>query len=398
MADIRQYLREKEKREQNQVDYRTKIQRHRLTTLYRIGLVLAILAAVLLLLYLQYQRQVYTRYDIVNTVSRDVASGAVDIGLKDAILTYSKDGAHCTDAKGNVTWNQTYEIQDIKLDICQDVVAIGNYNGREIYVENTAGQMGTINTNMPIRNLTVSANGQVTAVLADTNVTWVNTYNIEGENIYSGQTHMSNSGYPGALSLSPNGELLAVSYVYVDAGNIKTNVAFYNFGPVGANRSDHIVSVFTYTDLLVPTIRFINDETAFAAGDGRLMIYHGGHIPTLAGEHLFDEEIQSVYYSDKYVGLVFLSDDGEHRYRMNVYDENAAKVGTYYFDLDYTEIFFDKDTFVVYNDQECMVMTLSGTEKFKGSFARSVQLLLPTSGAYRYLGVTADSIDTIQLR
>ncbi len=398
MADIRQYLREKEKREQNQVDYRSKILKHRMTTVYRIGLIVAIALAVMLLVYIQYQRQVYTRYDVVDTVKREAGSEAIDMRLGNAILTYSKDGAHCTDAKGNVTWNQTYEIQDIKLASCKDVVAIANYNGRNIYVGNTQEQMGTITTNMPIRNLAVAANGQVTAVLADTDVTWVNTYNADGENIYSGQTHMSNSGYPGAVSLSPSGELLAVSYVYVDAGSIKTNVAFYNFGPIGENQSDHMVSVFIYTDMLVPMIHFMNDETAFAVGDGRLMIYRGAHIPTLAGEYILDEEIQSVYYSDKYIGLVFLSDDGEHRYRLNVYDENAVKIGTYYFDMEYNDIFFDKETFVIYNEQECMVSTMNGLEKFKGSFNRGVKLLLPTTSAYRYICVTDDSFDTLQLR
>ncbi len=43
-------------------------------------------------------------------------------------------------------------------------------------------------------------------------------------------------------------------------------------------------------------------------------------------------------------------------------------------------------------------MTLGGTEKFHGNFSKSVSLMLPASGAYRYILVTEDSIDTIQLK
>ena len=64
-------------------------------------------------------------------------------------------------------WNQTYVIQDVKLATCGSVAAIGSYNGREIYVQNTEKQLGTITTTMPIRNITVADTGRVTATLAD---------------------------------------------------------------------------------------------------------------------------------------------------------------------------------------------------------------------------------------
>lgn len=398
MADIKNYLKEKEKRTQNQTTYKDKIRKHKMTTVYRVMLVLIALGAVAALIMIQYQRHIYTGYDIISSIARQTASESTDMRLQNSILTYSKDGAHCTDSKGDVKWNQTYEIQDIKIETCQNVVAIGNYNGREIYIQNTEKQLGTINTTMPIRNLTVSATGIVTAVLADTDVTWVNTYNAEGENIFSGQVRMQNSGYPGAISLSPNGELLGVSYVYVDAGVLKSDVAFYNFGAVGDNYSDQLVSVYSYSDLLVPEIQFMNDSTAFAVGDSRLMIYTGDQKPVSAAEHLYDQEVQSVFYSDKYIGLVFISDKEDYRYRFDVFDSSAEKVGSYYFNIEYTDIFFGQDNFTVYNETECIIMTFDNVEKYNGYFSKAVNLMLPTGTAYKYLLVTDNSIDTIQLK
>lgn len=398
MADITNYLKEKKKREENQITYKEKIRKHRLTTVYRVLLVVIALGAVAALIMVQYKRHIYTGYDIVSSINREESVESVDMRLQDSILTYSKDGAHCTDSKGNVKWNQTYEIQDIKVETCQDVVAIGNYNGREIYVQNTEKQLGTINTTMPLRNLTVSATGTVTAVLADTDVAWVNTYNAQGENTFKGQVHMHDSGYPAAISLSPNGELLAVSYVYVDAGILKTDIAFYNFGSVGDNYNDHLVSVYSYSDLVVPEVQFMNDSTAFAVGDGRLMIYSGAQKPVSLAEHLYDQEVQSVFYSDKYIGLIFISEKEDSRYRMDVYNLKGEKEGSYYFDIEYADVFFGEDNFTVYNETECIITTLEGVEKYNGYFSKSVNLMLPTGTAYKYILVTDNSIDTIQLK
>lgn len=398
MADIKNYLKEREKREQNQSNYKNKIMQHKLTSIYRILLVLVALIAVVVLIYVQYERHVYTGYDIVNAVFTEKASDATAIRLADSVLTYSKDGAHCTDAKGNVIWNQTYEIQDIKIATCQDMAAIANYNGRSIYLGSAKELLGEITTTMPIRDVTVSKTGYVTAVLADADATWVNTYNSKGENIYSGQTHMYNSGYPGAISLSPSGELLAVSYIYVDAGMLKTNVAFYNFGPVGANQSDYLVSTYTYQDMVVPMIQFMNDETAFAVGDSRLMFYKGEQKPVSAKEFLYDREVQSVFFSDKYVGIVFASDKADAKYQIKIYNAETEEVGSYYFNIDYNDIFFEEDTFTVYNETECYIMTLDGVEKYNGQFTKTVDLMLPTGAAYKYILVTNNSMDTIQLK
>lgn len=399
MAEIKNYLREKEKRERNQINYKDKIRRHKLTSVYRFVLLAAVIIAAFALIAVQYRRHIYTGYDIINSVNREKASDAVDICLQNAILTYSKDGAHCTNMKGTVVWNQTYEISDILLSVCQNVAAIGDYNGRRIYVQSAEKQMGEITTTMPIKNLTVSAAGVVTAILEDTDVAWIYTYDATGKTLYYGQAHMSKGGYPCAISLSPNGELLAVSYLDIEAGNLKTNVAFYNFGPVGANQSDYLVSTFSYDGLVVPEICFMNNNTAFAVGDGQMMIYKGEQKPEMEALRFLEQEIQAVFHNEKYIGLVFLSDKTDAYYKMEVYNTSGNLVTECYFDIDYRRIFFEQDNFVIYNETECQIMTMDGICKYRGYFDKAVNLMLPASGgSYRYLLITDNSIDTIQLK
>lgn len=386
----------KQKRE----GYKEKIARHRRAFFCRILLIFAVLAGLGLFFYIRYQRYVYKTYDTISSFERETVSGATDVRLGNAILTYSKDGVHCTDAKGKVLWNQTFEIQDVRLAVSGDMVAIGDYNGRSIYVADSEKLLGEITTAMPLRDLTVCEAGYVTAVLADTDITWVNTYGSDGEMKKEGRTHMDDSGYPMAISLSPNGELLCVAYVYMDAGVLRTNIAFYNFGAVGSNVSDHLVSTWAYTDMLIPSVRFLNNSTAVAIGDNRLEIYTGNHVPGSPVGHMYDGEVQSACYDDRYVGLVFFSDRSDGRYRIDIYDtaHPTAKVKKFYFDMDYTDFFFDKGNLVIYNETECLVMTLDGMEKFRGSFAKPVRLMLPTGKAYRYALLTDNSVDTVQLK
>jgi hypothetical protein len=398
MADIRYYLKEKEKREQMQAGYKEKIVRHKLTSFYRILLVVAVLIALTVIIVVRYKRHIYTDYDLVSSVERESTHGARDLRLGNAVLTYSKDGAHCTDATGRVVWNQTFEIQDVQISVSGSTVAIGDYNGRSIYIANSEKLLGEITTTMPIRAISVSQAGYVTAVLADTDIARINMYNLKGELLYEGKASMDESGYPVAVCMSPGGELLCVSYVYVDAGVLKSNVAFYNFQSIGDNKNDNMVSIWIYTDTLMPYVQFMNDETSFAVGDNRLTIFSGGHIPAPLVEHLLDREIRSVFYNDRYIGLVYSAEDGENQYQLDVYTISTEKPKSFYFDMDYTDIYFGKSDFVIYNETECMIMTMDGIEKFRGAFPKSVSLMLSAGNTYKYILVTDDSIDTIRLK
>ena len=398
MTNHKEHMGQKNTRERTRQDYKEKLARHRLSRLYRMGVLAFCFLLFVLAFALQFGRHVYTSYDVMDSIPVDKVAGTVDVPLGEGILTYSKDGAHYNTMKGEEIWNQTYEMQEVILSNCKDVAALGAYNGRTIYLANTKEIMGTVSTNMPIRNLTVSQTGLVTAILTDAEVTWINTYNKKGELLYKGQAAMDASGYPLSISLSPSGELLCVSYLYVDAGVIKTNVVFYNFGEIGANYNDHLTGGFIYNDVMVPYVQFMDDETCFAVGDGRLVLYKGAHAPEELATYLYDGEVQSVFYNEEYVGLVFISDDVNTKYEMIAYDKSGKQVGNYRFDIEYTDMFFTSNGFVAYNETECLIMTMRGREKFNGQFNRPVNFMCPANGAYRYTLVTDDGIEIIQLK
>lgn len=404
MADIRYFNREKEKREKRekrekgQVDYQQKIRHYRLSHVYRIALVAAALIALIVLVVIQYRNHIYTSYEVVHTVETTVVNGTTSIPLGNNILTYSNDGAHCTDARGNVLWNQTYEMQDLCIATCGDVAAIGDYNGREVYILDQEKVLGEISTTMPIRSIAVAQTGRVAVAVADTRITWIYIYDPGKNDYYEIQTTMNQSGYPVAFSLSPNGELLGLSCVYVDSGVVKSRIAFYNFGQVGEGKSDYYVNGYTYPDTIIPLIRFMSNGTAYALGDDRLLFFSGTQIPQVTNIHLYEEEIQAVYSNENYVGVLLRNNSTEAQHRLQVYQGTGEKVGEYLFNQDFDSFFFGQDSFTVYNEQECLVHTLGGVVKFQGEFDKSVRVMIPQGNSYRYLILTNDSIDTIQLK
>ncbi len=401
MVSVRDYFKRKELRSGDKtprISYREKIKSHKFTVFYRVFLMLVLMAAIAAALFLQWKNKVYTESVELSSVEIRVPSGASLMPFGSYLLTYSKDGASCMDTKGNAVWNQTYGMQNPMVDINQDVVAIGDYNGREIYVMDTGTLLGRITTNRPVRNFCVSASGVVAAVLDDTDVTWIYLYDAQGNELVYFRTTMKESGYPANISISPSGELLCVSYLYIDGGHMKTSVAFYNFGAVGQNSTDNYVSGYDYVDHVVPFARFMDNKSLFAVSDDRIMFFGGAQKPVTAAENLLNDEVRGVYYGSEYVGLVFNSKEGGGRYRLDVYHKSGTFRQSIEFDIDCRDILFHEDQIIIYNEADCRIYNSSGMLKYTGTFNKTALMLIPQKAAYHYMIVTPDSIDTIELK
>lgn len=401
MTERRTHLRAVKNDEKNRDDYRDKIRKHKMSAVYRFLLVVAALLILVGVVYVQYRNHVYTAYDLVDSKTFDRVAGSEIMPLGDNILTYSHDGAHCTNAKGEVLWNQTFEMQDIMTATCEDVVAFADYNGRDIYVLDSTKKICEINTSMPIRSIAVAGNGRVAVAVADTAITWIYIYDPDGKKAYEVKTTMGQSGYPVDFSLSPNGELLGLVCMYADAGVIKSQIAFHNFGAVGSNMSDYRVSADTYPDTLIPYIEFINGNTAIAVGEDRMLVYKGDQKPVLKTQYLIEDEIQGVYHNEEYIGIMLRSDQMDKQHKLDVYSTNKEnKLGSVYFNLKYDDIFFTDEYLVVYNNKGCLIQTYGGKNKFEGEFLTTADLLMPMGKGrnFKYILVSGDSINTIQLK
>lgn len=400
MANVRDYLKKRKERKEGQtrISYREKIKSHKFMIFYRTALVILLAAAAAAAFYIQWRNKVYTETTVIYSTEVHMTQDATLVPFAGHLLTYSKDGAGCMDIRGNAVWNQTFEMQNPIVDVCNNVVAIGDYNGRTIYVMNTSGIMGSITTNKPVRDFCVADNGVVAAVLDDKDATWIYLYDSQGKELVYFRTTMKDSGYPVHVSISPSGELACVSYLFVDSGQMKSSVAFYNFGPVGKNSVNNYVSGYDYLNSIVPFTSFLDNNSVFAVSDDRIMFFSGSQKPVSIAEKLLSDNVQGIYYGGEYVGLVVNSTQSSNRYRMDVYHKSGELRQSIEFDIDFKDILFREDQIIIYNESECRIYNSSGAEKYSGDFHKSVLLLIPQNSMRRYMVVTPDSIDTIELK
>ncbi len=396
MSEINETLKEKYEKTQN--DFEKKIRRHRRAILYRIIIGIAIIIALVASAYYNYQRMVYTGYDVLKSISYPEASNAKYVKFSDNVLRYSQDGASALNVVNEMLWNETFEMQNPLVDTCGDYVAIGDYMGTTIYIYNSAGLQGSIDTSTPLKRFCVSGNGNVAVVLEDNEVTWVKLYDVNGTNIASDRTTMSKSGYPVCIDISEDGIILAVSYLFVDSGVLSTSVAFYNFGAVGQNEVDNLVSGYNYSGTVVSMVNFINHDTSFAVGDNRFSIFKGSEKPESVFEKEIENEILSVFHNEEMIVLVYEDEVGQNKFIAEVYDDKGNIVTTQGFDMDYTNMSLYKDLLIIYNSEECQIFNTSGLKKFEGKFKESAVMVIPEMTRTRYLVVYGDGMEDIKLK
>ena len=195
MVDIREYLRKKEKNEKkDSKDFKREIRAHRLKVILRSGCVIGVIAALTVTAVTLLKNQTYSGYTVVSAIDRNQVSGSTLLSYQNGFLTYSKDGISYTDYKGNAMWNQTYDMQSPCVSVRSGWVAVGDYNGNLIYDISQDGTSKQIDTNLPVKSLSVAANGVVAAILEDGDVTWINVYNPTGEKAVGIKTTMQKSG------------------------------------------------------------------------------------------------------------------------------------------------------------------------------------------------------------
>ena len=360
---------------------------------------IVVVAAAIVISYFTYERtKVYTGTEVLESVVFDVSSGARVESFAGGIMTYSKDGAQAIDSKGNLLWNRTFDMQNPMAEICGKTVAFADYGGSMIYLQTADGESSEIGTDMPIRKIAVSDNGVVAAVLEDVKVTWIYLYNSNGDTIAYFRTTMEKSGYPVNLDITPSGSIVAVSYYSLDIGDIKSSVAFYNFGDVGQNSIDNYVSGYNYKDSLVPIVKFLSNSASFALSAERLAVYEGSEKPVSVKDAFLDKEVLSVFNNNEYIGIILRNGADKEKYLLQIYSAKGNLLEQKAFDFDYSEVVFSNDQYVLYGNTDIYIGTIDGREKLSMEYELPIKLVIPTSSSTKYIIVTESSVDTVQLK
>ena len=362
----------------------------------KIAVALTCIAVLVGLVATQYISRTFNTYRVVRETEVILEEGCKTAKMANNLLLYNKDGIRCMDAKGKTIWDVTYQIQEPCISIDGEKVAVAGYGEHLIYVMDESGKIGEIDTNLPIRNLCVANAGYVGVVLDDNDVYWIYIYDVKGNEITRARTSMEQSGYPIDIELSANGKLLGVSYLYVDAGTVKNNVAFYNLGEVGQNYTDQYMSGYIYQEI-VPELHYMNENTAMAISSGRLMVYTGSEKPTESKGVILNDTAQAIYWGDENAILIYNGAADQGRYLMQVYDLSGELVLEKGFNMEYTDIQSQNGIITIYNSDEVLVMTLDGRERYNGNLGGSIRKMVSTTTKYKYLVLFENTFKVIEL-
>ena len=384
--------------QEEKLTFREKILKHRLTKIYRIVLCIVLVIAVIAVVRVQIENKVYTDYQVMKTAGAIGSSDSVIKAYNGNLLSYSRDGISAYNGSGEQLWNQTYEMQDPIVDVAGEYVVAGDYKGNTIYIMNAAGPCGQINTNMVITNLRISEKGIVTAMLDGGNVIWIEIYDSAGNNIVSERTSMNQTGFPVNTSMSSDNQKMAVSYLKAEGNGIKTSIAFYNFGDVGQNVVDKVVSGFDYDDMVIPFLQYFNSDTAVAVGENQLLVFAGKQIPELRAQTEIEENIESIFWGDSAVALVYRNDEGEDKYRLDIYNLSAELILSRTFDLEYSNIVLHSGNIIIYNEANVYIWNKKGLEKYNGDLGGNIRAVIPTKSSTKFIVVRNEGLETIKLK
>ncbi|MCD8241632.1 MAG: DUF5711 family protein, partial [Lachnospiraceae bacterium] len=218
-------------------------------------LVLVLIAAATF--WANYKNKVYSDYEVVNSYERSDTVTTQYTEFLDYVLKYSQDGISCVDSRNQLVWSQTYSMQSPMVAVCGNSAAIAEESGTEAMIFGESGLLGSVQTLYPIRQIEVSSQGVLAALLEDGDIMRLYLYDSAGTVLVEAKFELQDTGYPLRISLSEDATKLAVTFLQIQDGSVNTCIAFYNFDSVGENSSDHLVASRIIKGEILPSVHYL---------------------------------------------------------------------------------------------------------------------------------------------
>lgn len=338
-------------------------------------------------------------YDTIyraSSYTRETSDSNRYTAFQNGIICYSRDGVAFLNDKNEELWIQPSQFKNPVIDVNTSSFAIGDIGGNAIQVFTEDGLKGEIETTLPIEKLSVSNQGIVSAILKNEKTPTIVTYDATGNILVENQVNIGNTGYPIALDMSPDGTVLAVSYLDMKSGSLKSKVICYNFAEEGKKQTDHQVSIEEYEDSVMPEIFFMDASTPVAVGDHSFVIYEGKETPKKKMEVQIGQEIKSVFHTEKYIGFVLLNTE-KSGYEVRLYNKSGRQIMNRAFTGEYSNVQMAGDEIIMYEGSKCCIITKNGMPRFKGDLKTEALCVIPAFGINKYLVMSTNELRVIYL-
>ena len=378
-------------------NYELRLSRHKRNIVKKTVITVVAIAAAVTAVGFYIEKRSYHNYKVVQSSEQEDVVSTSYIEMDGDILRYSPDGVSLVSDKMSTLWSETYQMQNPVADVNGTRAVISDKDGTTLEIYDKSGKTGSVTTSYSIIKARVSKSGLVAAILDGGDDTWIDFYSTDGSLIAENQTKIDDPGYPLDIAVSEDGVVMMVTYQFVDGSDTTSYVAFYNFGDVGQNEDDRIVSGYKYEGVVVPQIQYLSNNRSIALKDNGFTIYQGSQIPKEVKTIETDKEIVSTFYDDDMVGLVFKNDSKDKQYIMEVYNTADGKLKFKEdFNIPYTTIKLSGGNILMYNSSQMCVMNSRGVQKYLGSVDGTIKDFFKI-GMNRYLLVLDSGVDVIKL-
>ena len=378
-------------------NYELRLSRHKRNIVKKTVITVVAIAAAVTAVGFYIEKRSYHNYKVVQSSEQEDVVSTSYIEMDGDILRYSPDGVSLVSDKMSTLWSETYQMQNPVADVNGTRAVIADKDGTTLEIYDKSGKTGSVTTSYSIIKARVSKSGLVAAILDGGDDTWIDFYSTDGSLIAENQTKIDDPGYPLDIAVSEDGVVMMVTYQFVDDSDTTSYVAFYNFGDVGQNEDDRIVSGYKYEGVVVPQIQYLSNNRSIALKDNGFTIYQGSQIPKEVKTIETDKEIVSTFYDDDMVGLVFKNDSKDKQYIMEVYNTADGKLKFKEdFNIPYTTIKLSGGNILMYNSSQMCVMNSRGVQKYLGSVDGTIKDFFKI-GMNRYLLVLDSGVDVIKL-
>ena len=316
--------------------------------------------------------------------------------FSNGIVRYNRDGVVFLNRRNEEQWIQPTQLQNPIIEVRENAFAVADSGGNNILVFDKDGLKGEIETTLPIEKIAISDQGIVSAILRNEGAPKIMSYDATGNILVEQQASLNSTGYPVALEMSDDGNTLAVSYLYTRGTAVQSRVIYYNFGETGQSEADNIVASDEYDGTVMAEIFFMGSDRSVVVGDDSFVIYSGTEKPEQLKEVTMDQEIKSVFHSDRYIGFILLNQE-KSGYEVCLYDRSGNRIFSRAITGDYGNVRLDGDNIIMFEGSRCCIVTVTGIIKFQGDLMVDVLEMFRAPGINRYYVMTVNELRIVYL-
>lgn len=318
----------------------------------------------------------------------------------------TEDGVKAVSLEGEEIWADTHTIKNIAVSQKSPYFAIGEKSGKVISIFDLHGKKADVKFSNPVVYFSINKQGDLVAIESTKDGHIVSGYNERGNSLGIKRiTYIEDAGYPIIAEISPNAEVIVVSYLNTEGAQINSNIVGIATGSSGLTKVDSILYGRTYEDTIISEIEFLNNNIWIAIGDNRMIFntLEGTEIKVIEGiyfnfisrlERLVDG--QGVYYSavssvkpthaivHPVENLIFYSKEGE-------------TVGEIVLNDEVTYMYADGATTIIGSGRRFTAYNRLGKKRWEYTATKDIQKLIPLYPQQKVIMVSKNKVELMQV-